>query len=45
MPSVPGCRPIPLPELLAAEGWQVQAFRALSLLGVPAAAALAIPAP
>jgi ubiquinone/menaquinone biosynthesis C-methylase UbiE len=44
LPAVLDCRPIPVPELLTATGWHLQARRRLSLSGLPAAAAVATPA-
>jgi ubiquinone/menaquinone biosynthesis C-methylase UbiE len=44
LPSLLDCRPIPVPKLLAATGWDLQALQALSLSGLPATAAVATPA-
>lgn len=44
LPSVLDCRPIPVAELLTATGWDLVAVQALSLSGLPAAAAVATPA-
>ena len=44
LPAVLDCRPIPVPELLTATGWHLQALRPLSLSGLPASAAVATPA-
>ena len=43
LPAVLDCRPIPVPELLTATGWHLQARRQLSLAGLPATAAVATP--
>lgn len=45
LPRLLDCRPIPVPDLLAAAGWQLRALQPLSLSGLPAAAALATPVP
>ena len=44
MPAELDCGPIPVPELLTATGWHLQARRQLSLSGLPASAAVATPA-
>jgi ubiquinone/menaquinone biosynthesis C-methylase UbiE len=44
LPSLLDCRPIPVPDLLTASGWHLQALQRLSLSGLPAAAAVATPA-
>jgi demethylmenaquinone methyltransferase/2-methoxy-6-polyprenyl-1,4-benzoquinol methylase len=44
LPAVLDCRPIPVPELLTATGWHLQARRQLSLAGLPVTAAVATPA-
>ena len=44
LPAVLDCRPIPVPELLTATGWHLQALQPLSLSGLPATAAVATPA-
>ena len=44
LPAVLDCRPIPVPELLTATGWHLQARQPLSLAGLPATAAVATPA-
>ena len=44
LPAVLDCRPIPVPELLTATGWHLQARQPLSLAGLPATAATATPA-
>ncbi|MGE5291007.1 MAG: class I SAM-dependent methyltransferase [Micromonosporaceae bacterium] len=44
LPSLLDCRPIPVPELLTATGWHLQALQRLSLSGLPATAAIATPA-
>jgi ubiquinone/menaquinone biosynthesis C-methylase UbiE len=41
LPALLDCRPIPLPGLLTATGWHLQALQPLSLSGLPAAAAIA----
>jgi ubiquinone/menaquinone biosynthesis C-methylase UbiE len=44
LPAVLDCRPLPVPELLTATGWHLQARQPLSLSGLPATAAVATPA-
>jgi ubiquinone/menaquinone biosynthesis C-methylase UbiE len=41
LPDLLDCRPIPVPDLLTATGWHLQARRPLSLSGLPATAAVA----
>jgi ubiquinone/menaquinone biosynthesis C-methylase UbiE len=44
LPGLLDCRPIPVPRLLAASGWHVQAVRPLTVAGLPVTAAAATPA-
>lgn len=44
LPGLLDCRPIPLPDLFAGTGWQLQACQPLALAGLPATAAVATPA-
>jgi ubiquinone/menaquinone biosynthesis C-methylase UbiE len=44
LPGLLDCRPIPVPHLLAATGWHVQALRRLTVAGLPVTAAAATPA-
>jgi ubiquinone/menaquinone biosynthesis C-methylase UbiE len=43
LPAVLDCRPIPVPDLLTATGWHLQACQRLSVAGLPVTAAAATP--